>query len=121
MYIGLDKSIPDCGTYSIQEDVGKYFLSKFKNQTGVSIGSRNLKDFADPYKPGPGTYKPNPEVVMPKTLVTTFSHARRRSIADVDGDKAKLPPPGAYTTICDFSCYGPFPYKNHQINSSLTL
>jgi len=44
---------------------------------------------------------------MPKAIVRSFGHAKRKSIADVEKDKAMMPPPGAYTTISDFSYYGP--------------
>jgi hypothetical protein len=38
VYMGYDRNIPDCGTYSTSEDIGKYRLSKFRNACNVSMG-----------------------------------------------------------------------------------
>ena len=40
VYMGYDRGIPDCGTYSTSEDIAKYRLSKFRNASNVSMGHR---------------------------------------------------------------------------------
>ena len=123
MFEGVDRNVPGCGTYNIKDDkIGQYSLSKYRNSSGISLGSRYENEYADPYQPGPGSYQPHPEIVMPKTLVTKFNHARRKSIADVGRDKAKYPPPGSYSTIGDFSNYGPHPIVlGNRNNSTMNL
>jgi hypothetical protein len=50
MFEGLDRNIPPCGTYSIQDDkIGQYSLSKYRNSSGIILGSRHDKEYGDPY------------------------------------------------------------------------
>jgi hypothetical protein len=90
------------------------------------MGYRPEIKYGDPNKPGPGNYHPYESLVIPKSIEPQFGKAKRKSIADVDRDKANFPPPGAYSTITDFTCYGGAPAglqnsRNNRHHSNLRM